>query len=57
MRLIGVNGEQIGRIGVGVQPRRIVRNTEGPIGAVTGAVGAGVPGTPGHTIPETLETE
>ena len=34
-----VNGEQIGRIGVGVQPRRIVRNTEGPIGAVTGAVG------------------
>ena len=34
-----VNGQQIGRIGVGVQPRRIVRNSEGPVGSVTGAVG------------------
>jgi membrane-associated protease RseP (regulator of RpoE activity) len=31
-----VAGEQIGRIGVGVEPRRI---TEGPVGSVTGAVG------------------
>ena len=34
-----VNGQQIGRIGVGVRPRRIVRNSEGPVGSVAGAVG------------------
>ena len=34
-----VAGEQIGRIGVGVEPRRIIRETEGPVGSVTGAVG------------------
>ena len=33
-----VDGEQIGRVGVGVQPRRIVRETEGAVGSVTGAV-------------------
>jgi membrane-associated protease RseP (regulator of RpoE activity) len=34
-----VAGEQIGRIGVGVEPRRIIRETEGPVGSVTGAGG------------------
>jgi membrane-associated protease RseP (regulator of RpoE activity) len=34
-----VAGEQIGRIGVGVEPRRIIRETEGPVASVTGAVG------------------
>jgi len=29
----------IGRVGVEVAPERIVRDTEGPVGAVTGAVG------------------
>ena len=34
-----VNGRVIGRVGVEVAPERIVRDTEGPVGAVTGAVG------------------
>ena len=34
-----VNGKVIGRVGVEVAPERIVRDTEGPVGAVTGAVG------------------
>ena len=34
-----VSGEQVGRIGVEVQPHRIIRVTEGPVGSVTGAVG------------------
>jgi membrane-associated protease RseP (regulator of RpoE activity) len=33
-----VGGEVIGRIGVGVQPRSIVRQTDGVVGSVTGAV-------------------
>jgi len=35
---ITVGGEVIGRIGVGVQPRTVVRDTQGVVGSVTGAV-------------------
>ena len=33
-----VGGEVIGRIGVGVRPRAVVRDTQGAVGSVTGAV-------------------
>jgi membrane-associated protease RseP (regulator of RpoE activity) len=47
-RLSVVEGEQIGRIGVQVQPVSVTRETEGPIGSVTGGaslVGENLVGT------------
>lgn len=47
-RLSDVGGEQVGRIGVSVQPVRITRETEGAIGSVTGGaslVGENMVGT------------